>query len=216
MILFENLNYLLSERGSLPLSKASYDALSPDQVWDLVDQLNVPFEILNTVNLAERSALLEKADIKLIVLDVDGVFTDGGMFYTSDGEELKKFNVKDGMAIVKTIAKGVEFGIISAASRNEVVKKRAAVLGIQNVYVGKQPKIEILESWLYQKGLGFENVAYIGDDVNDTDILQRVGIGAAPADATTAAKKAADVVLTKKGGEGCIREFIENYISPIS
>jgi len=213
-MLFNNINYLLRQRGALPLSAEVFLATGPDDLWELVDQLGQPFEVLNTVNLEKRDRLAESADISLVVLDVDGVFTDGGMFYTSGGEEMKKFNVKDGMAITRAIAAGVDIGIISAASRSEVVEKRASVLGIKRVYVGKQPKIEVLESWLYETGLGFENVAYIGDDVNDVAILKKCGLAATPADGVTEAKAAADIVLRTKGGEGCIREFFDTFILP--
>ncbi len=214
-MLFENINFLLLERGAMPLSGEEFLSLDPDQVWELVGQLGVPFEHLNTIDLTDQKEQMNTKDIKLVVLDVDGVFTDGGMFYTSSGDEMKKFNVKDGMAIAKAISLGVEFGIISAASRSEVVELRAKILGIQNLYVGKKPKIEILESWLYEKNLSFENVAYIGDDVNDIAILEKVGIGACPNDAVHKAKMAADLILRTKGGEGCIREFIETYICDV-
>lgn len=214
-MLFENINFLLREKGAQPLSGEGFLALDPEHLWELVNQLGVPFELLNTVDIEKSRKALKEQEIKLVVLDVDGVFTDGGMFYTSAGEEIKKFNVKDGMAITRAISKGVQFGIISAASRSEVVKIRAGILGIQHVYVGKHPKIEVLESWLYKFGFGFENVAYIGDDINDVAILSKVGISAAPADAVPQAKKAAKIILQSKGGEGCIREFIENYIIDI-
>ncbi len=214
-MLLKNLNYLLQERGALPLSEEGFLALSPTDVWDLVAQLGVPFEKLNRVDLGYAAETAKKGKIKLIVLDVDGVFTDGGMIFSSSGEESKKFDVKDGMAIVRASAKSFEFGIISAAARDEVVRARAAVLGVKHVYVGKEPKLEVLESWLYEMGLGFENVAYIGDDINDVDILKKVGIGACPADAADQAKSAADIILKKNGGHGCIREFIEAYITAI-
>ncbi len=214
-MLFENINFLLRERGAPPLSGEGFLALDPEKVWELVNQLHVPFEILNTVDLEKRNDAMKEMVIKLVVLDVDGVFTDGGMYYSSAGDEIKKFNVKDGMAITRAIAKGMEFGIISAASRGEVVKLRAQILGIQRVYVGKDPKIEILESWLYKMGFGFENVAYIGDDINDVPLLEKVGLSAAPADAALQARKAAKIVLSEKGGQGCIRSFIEQYIVPI-
>lgn len=215
-MLFDNINFLLRERGANPLSGEEFLALDPEQLWEIVSQLGFPFETLNTVNLAHSRILQSDQKIKLVVLDVDGVLTDGGMYYTSSGEELKKFNVKDGMAISRAVTSGVEFGIISAASRGEVVKIRAEMLGIKHIYVGKQPKIEVLESWLYKFGFGFENVAYVGDDINDVEILKKVGLSAAPADAALAAKKAAHIVLHKKGGEGCVREFIENYIVEIN
>lgn len=217
-MLFTNMNYLLSERGAMPLSEEDFLALSPDDLWEIVSQLGYPFEVLNQIDLKTRHEVLKTLDIQLVVLDVDGVFTDGGLYFTSDGEDAKKFNVKDGMAITKSIEQGLEFGIISASSRSKVVEIRAEILGIQNVYVGKTPKLEILESWLYEKGISFENVAYIGDDVNDIEILKKVGLSASPGDAVLAVKNTVDVVLQKGGGQGCIRELIEGYIldSPVS
>ncbi len=212
-MLFENINYLLRQRGALPLSAEVFLATQPEALWELVKELNYPFELLNTVDLAQRDALLSSLNIKLVVLDVDGVFTDGGMYYTSAGEEMKKFNVKDGMAITKAISSGMEVGIISAASRSEVVKLRAGILGIQRVYVGKRPKEEVLEEWLYTLGASFENVAYIGDDVNDVALLLKCGLTASPADAVPEAKAAAKVVLQRKGGEGCIREFFDRFLT---
>ncbi len=211
-MLFENINFLLADRGAPSLSAKAFFELSPNDLWDIVSQLGYPFETLNTVNLAMRKELLLKKVIKLVVLDVDGVLTDGGMHYTSDGHEVKRFDVKDGMGISRAVSKGIDFGIISAALRSEVVEYRAAMLGIKHVYVGKKPKAEVLESWLYGMGLGYENVAFIGDDVNDVELLSRVGISAAPYNAIAEAKRAAHVVLTRDGGKGCVREFIDHYI----
>jgi YrbI family 3-deoxy-D-manno-octulosonate 8-phosphate phosphatase len=211
-MLFENINYLLRDRGALPLSGEGFLALGPEGLWDIVSQLGYSFETLNTVDLGKRARLLKAVDIKLVVLDVDGVMTDGGLMYNSHGEETKRFDVKDGMAITRAIAAGTEVGIISAASRSEVVNVRAEILGIKHVYVGKKPKIEVLEEWLYTMGLGFENVAYIGDDINDVAILQKVGLSAAPADAMPEARHAAKVVLRNPGGRGCLREFFDTYI----
>ncbi len=211
-MLFENINYLLRERGAPSLSGEGFLALDPDALWDLVAQLGYPFEILNTIDLDKRQKMLQNAEIKLVVLDVDGVMTDGGLYYSSEGAETKKFQVKDGMAIKQAINAGVQIGIISAASRSEVVKIRAKILGIQKVYVGETPKLEVLESWLYELGIGFENVAYIGDDINDVGILEKVGLSAAPFDAVPAARAAAKIVLRNKGGFGCVREFLDNYI----
>jgi YrbI family 3-deoxy-D-manno-octulosonate 8-phosphate phosphatase len=214
-MLFDNINFLLRERGAPSLSGEDFLALNPDELWDLVSQLGYPFEILNQIDLAKRDELAKSAAIKLVVLDVDGVFTDGGLYYSSNGEDAKKFNVKDGMAIKKAADRGLEFGIISASSKSEVVKIRAEILGIQNVYVGNTPKLEILESWLYQKGIGFENVAYMGDDLNDVPILKKVGLAAVPADAVLQARQAAHIVLKKGGGQGCIRELVEGYLCKI-
>ena len=214
-MLFDNLNFLLHERGAPSLSGEEYLQLDPEKLGELITELGYPFETLLEIDLRARKKLLDGRNIRLIVLDVDGVLTDGGLYYGSSGEDTKKFNVKDGMAIKKAIDQGFEFGIISASSRSEVIEIRAKILGIQNVYVGKDPKLGVLESWLYEKGLGFDNVAYIGDDVNDIPIFEKVGISAAPFDAVYSAKRAADFVLKRKGGKGCVREFVEGYITPV-
>lgn len=211
-MLFDNINYLLRKRGSIPLSAEDYLALRPEDLFDLVSSLNYPFEILNTVNLESREDLLAKTDIRLVALDVDGVLTDGGLHYTSDGSNAKTFNVKDGMGITQAIRRGIHFAIVSASSHSEVVELRARILGIKHVHVVKEPKLQVLETILYSEGLGFDQVAYIGDDINDVDVLKKVGIGAVPADAVTEAKRAADVVLTTKGGHGCVREFLDTYL----
>jgi len=210
-MLFENINFLLEERGAPALSSSDFLNLNPNELYDIVSQLDVPFELLNTIDLQKSKAMLLDRELKLLVLDVDGVFTDGGLYYTSANEEIKKFNVKDGMAITQSIKSGLQIGIISAASRSEVVELRAQILGIQNVYVGKEPKLQILESWLYKMGIGFDEVGYIGDDVNDIAILEKVGVGACPSDAVTQVKSKADYILSQKGGEGCIREYIELF-----
>ncbi|HKK40105.1 MAG TPA: HAD hydrolase family protein [Cryomorphaceae bacterium] len=215
-MLFDNINFLLRERGAPALSGEEFLALNPDELWDLVSQLGYPFETLNQIDLSRSHELAKTKSIQLVVLDVDGVFTDGGLYYSSDGEDAKKFNVKDGMAIKRAADRGLDFGIISASSKSEVVKIRAEILGIKNVYVGNTPKLEVLESWLYQKGIGFENVAYIGDDINDVPILEKVGLSAAPRDAVLQARQAADIVLQRGGGEGCIRELVEGYLTSIT
>ncbi len=153
---------------------------------------------------------LEK--IKFLILDVDGVMTDGGMLFTAKGDELKKFNTKDGMGILKLRGTEIELGIISSGFSSEIVQKRAEMLHIKNCYVGGEAKMSILESWITEKGLTFEQVAMIGDDINDKEVMSRIGMAVCPADAIDEIKSIAHVVLKHKGGEGCIREFIDNYL----
>lgn len=212
-MLFDNINFLLRKRGVLPLSGEKFVAMEPDELWELVSGLNYPFEVLNTIDLVKREKLLQNTNIQLVVLDVDGVMTDGGLHYSSDGTDSKTFNVKDGMGVTRAIKRGVKFAIISASSHSEAIKIRAEVLGVQHVFVSKEPKLEVLESLLYSQGLGFEQVAYIGDDINDVEALEKVGIGAAPSDAVPEAKAAADIVLNTPGGRGCVREFLDFYLS---
>lgn len=159
-------------------------------------------------------ASLEKKikKIKLLILDVDGVMTDGGMLFTAQGDEMKKFNTKDGMGIIKLRDTSIEVGIISSGFSSEIVKKRAEMLGIKNCYVGRESKMTILNSWMEEKGLKADEVAMIGDDINDKEIMTQIGLSACPADAVNEIKSISQIILKHKGGEGCIREFIENYL----
>ena len=154
--------------------------------------------------------------IKLLILDVDGVMTDGGMYFTENDDQLKKFNTKDGMGILElTKNKIVEVGIISSAFKGNAVRNRAEMLGIKRCYVGRDPKMDVLQSWLDELGISMEEVAIIGDDVNDLPIMMKAGFSACPSDAVQVVKQHVNLILSTKGGQGCIREFIDNYLLPI-
>jgi YrbI family 3-deoxy-D-manno-octulosonate 8-phosphate phosphatase len=150
--------------------------------------------------------------IKLLILDVDGVMSDGGMYYSESGDQIKKYNAKDGMAILKAQEKGLICGIISSAFTDQMVKNRAKTLKIDRVYVGRDSKITILKQWCEELNLSMDEVAMIGDDVNDLSIMNEVGFKVCPADAVNVVKHVVDVVLSKKGGDGCVRELIDNYL----
>ena len=152
------------------------------------------------------------AKIKLLILDVDGVMTDGGMYFTEKGDQIKKYNTKDGMAILHLTKNEFQVGIISSGFSDNMVTKRAEMLGIQNCYVGRDKKIEILSNYCKELSIQLENVAIIGDDINDLEIIKNVGFSACPADAMDVVKTNVDVILNKKGGEGCVREFIDSYL----
>lgn len=149
--------------------------------------------------------------MKLLILDIDGVMTDGGMYYGESGDQFKKFNTKDGMGIMELMASGVEVGIISSGFYGEAIKKRAEVLGIKHCYVGREPKMDILQNWCKELELKLSEVGIIGDDVNDLKVMQQIGFSACPSDAVQEVKAHVDLILSKKGGEGCVREFISNY-----
>jgi YrbI family 3-deoxy-D-manno-octulosonate 8-phosphate phosphatase len=154
--------------------------------------------------------------IKLLILDVDGVMTDGGMIFSENGDQQKKFNTKDGMGIIETIKSGaVDIGIISSGFTGGLVHKRAEMLGIKRCYVGRDSKLAVLESWIEEMGYTLDQVAIIGDDVNDLTVMRKVGFSACPSDAVELVKKQVDVILSLKGGQGCIREFIDNYLLPV-
>ena len=154
----------------------------------------------------------ESRDIKLIILDIDGVMTDGGMYYTENGDQMKKYNTKDGMAIIGLTKKGMQFGIISSGFKAEMVKARGELLGIQRIYVGRDPKMGILQSWLDEMRITIKQVAYIGDDINDLEIMKQCGLSACPKNAVKAIREIADIILPKNGGDACVREFLDTYI----
>lgn len=152
--------------------------------------------------------------IKFVVFDVDGVLTDAGMYYTESGDEFKRFNARDGLAMKALPKFGIQTGIISHGINENLIRRRAALLNIERVYCGTQPKLEILSAWCSEMGIALKEVAYIGDDVNDLPLFEHCGFTAAPADALPAVKKLAHVVLQNKGGFGCVREWIDAYILP--
>ncbi|MEY4876194.1 MAG: hypothetical protein RL708_1343 [Bacteroidota bacterium] len=159
--------------------------------------------------------MIKNKNIKLLVLDVDGTLTDGGVYITEKGDEFKKFNTKDGLAIRYLTKNNFQVGIISASISKEIVKYRANMLGIQHLYIGEKNKLEILTEWIKNLNINFENVAYVGDDVNDLSVIQKVGLSACPADAVDAVKKQCHIILQRNGGDACVREFIEKEIADI-
>lgn len=151
-------------------------------------------------------------NIKFLVLDVDGVLTDGGLYYSESGDEFKKFNAKDGMGIKSAMKHGLEVAFLSAGSTKAIVQNRAKTLGITRVSVGTRPKLEVLKEWCSELGFELENVAYVGDDINDIEVMNSVGFSGCPADAVEAVRMNANVVLKRNGGDACIREFVDEHL----
>lgn len=145
--------------------------------------------------------------IKLLLLDVDGVMTDGRIFLDNQGNELKAFHVRDGHGIKMAQRSGVVVGIITGR-KSEVVNIRARELGIQEVHQGAHEKIGIYDSVIAKFQLRDDEVAYMGDDVVDLDIFKRVGIAATVADADPSIMSHVDIIMKAKGGRGAVREFI--------
>lgn len=151
-------------------------------------------------------------NIKFLVLDVDGVLTDGGLYYSESGDQIKRFNAKDGMGIKLAMKQGLEVAFLSAGSTKLMVQKRAETLGVKRVYVGNRPKLEVLKEWCNELGFDLENVSYVGDDINDIEVIDAVGFSGCPADAVEAVRMKTNVVLKRKGGDACVREFIEEHL----
>jgi YrbI family 3-deoxy-D-manno-octulosonate 8-phosphate phosphatase len=146
--------------------------------------------------------------IKLLASDVDGVMTDAGMYYSSDGVELKKFNTRDGLGLALLRNAGFRLAIITSEN-TAIVAHRARKLKITDVYQGTFTKVEAMEELLVKYSLQWDEIAYIGDDYNDLPLLARVGFAATPADGTLRNKAIAHYVTEKKGGEGCVRELCD-------
>jgi len=146
--------------------------------------------------------------IKLVLLDVDGTLTDGGIYRGNNGEELKRFNVKDGYAIVNAQKLGIEFGIITGR-KSELVEIRSNELKIKYLYQGISEKTVILEEIMQKTGLKKEEIAYMGDDLNDILIMKQSGLTGAPKDAADEVIQIVDFVSGKNGGSGAVREFVE-------
>ncbi len=153
--------------------------------------------------------LREKAkNIELIVMDVDGVLTDGRITIFSDGGESKNFNVRDGHALAVARFKGYKLAWISGRV-SEATTLRAGELGIEHVFQGQRKKEEILKELAAQLGIALQKVLFIGDDVVDIPAMEAAGVGVAVADAHPETLAAADWITTCKGGQGAVREVID-------
>lgn len=156
----------------------------------------------------KKSLVAKLKKIKLLVTDVDGVLTDAGMYYSEDGIELKKFSTRDGMGMVLLRNAGFKLAIVTSEN-TKIVAMRAQKLEIDDLYQGAMNKVEALEDLLEKYSLRWDEIAYIGDDINDMPVLERVGFAVTPADGAIWNKKAAHYVTKNKGGEGCVREVCD-------
>ena len=148
------------------------------------------------------------SNIKLVILDVDGTLTDGGVYIDSNGVESKKFNIKDGAGIVLAEQAGIEFMILTGR-KSYCVEHRANELKIKYVFQGISDKLSHLQQFLSQQGLSPSDVAYIGDDVNDLECMHIVGFTACPADAVKEVRQRCDFVSCYNGGQGAVREVCD-------
>ncbi len=148
------------------------------------------------------------ACVKLLVLDVDGVLTDGSLYYTERGEEIKKFHVRDGQGIKLAQQAGIEVALMSG-NASGAVQQRARVLGITHVFLGIDDKLTALAALCTRLGLSLAQVAYVGDDVNDLPALHAVGCPCTVADATSANRACAIYVTHLPGGHGAVREICD-------
>jgi len=150
--------------------------------------------------------------IKLILTDVDGVLTDGGMYYSKDGEIMKKFNAKDGMGVELLLKKNIKTILITKEKSN-IVKLRGKKINASETIIGVRKKEDRLNEICKKYKIKNQNIAYIGDDMNDLEIMKRVGFSACPKNAVKEIIKISNFVCKKNGGDGAFREFVDHILS---
>jgi len=173
--------------------------------WEILEAL------MRRLATRERAAA-KTSDIRLLITDVDGVLTDGGMYYGAEGELLKKFNTRDGMGSRLWRESGRELVIVTGENSPSVAR-RAEKLRISEVHFGISDKKTVVRGLMAKRNLAAHQVAYIGDDVNDLEAMAEVGLVACPADAQPAVRALAQFVCKTKGGEGCLREFVDHLLA---
>lgn len=150
---------------------------------------------------------------KLILTDIDGVWTDGGMYYDGTDVELKKFNTYDSAGVLFAHHLGIPVGILTGEN-TEIVRRRAEKLKVDYLYLGVKDKVDVAKELCEKLNIKLMDVAYIGDDLNDMKLLQLVGWAGVPTSASSYVKALATIKLTKKGGDGVFREFVESLLTP--
>jgi len=154
-------------------------------------------------------------NLKILLTDVDCVLTDGGMYYTSDGDIMKKFHTRDGMGVNLLKRNGIPT-IIVTKEKTPIVKKWAEKMNIEHVYDNVQKKEDILKIITKKYGVKNSEIGYIGDDVNDIELLKKVGFSATPQDGISEVRSIVDHICKKKGGEGAFREIADIFLRYIS
>lgn len=203
---------ILKDRNRLSGKIGIYEM--PDYTAFEIDE---PDDWIILEGLMKKHVLSKKKfnlNIKIFLSDVDGVLTDGGMYYSEKGDELKKFNTKDGMGFQLLREAGIKTGIVTSEN-TLLVKARAKKLKIDYLCQGKygKGKLEVVKELCAEEGISLNEVAYIGDDINCLELLSSVGLAAAPSDAIDCIKALPGIiVLNKKGGEGVFRDFVEMYL----
>lgn len=149
--------------------------------------------------------------IKLFITDIDGVWTDGGMYYTENGDEFKKFNTSDSAGVLFLSNNDIKIAIITGED-TEIVRNRAKKLKIEDVYLGVKNKVKIAKKIMDKYNVNWDEIAYIGDDINDLNLLKKVGLSACPQQAKSYIKKEVNYICKLEGGMGAFREFVEYYL----
>lgn len=187
--------------GVVEMSEETYFEIDEPSDWTIV-------EGLLKKKAGMKSSVKNVKDIKCVLTDSDGVLTDGGMYYSENGDELKKFNTKDGMGFKLLNEAGIITGIITGEDI-DLVRRRAKKMKVDEVYLGIQDKMKILDEICSKYDLNYDEIAYIGDDINDLEVIKTVGLGCTVHDGMDCVKDIAKVITKAKGGQGALREIVE-------
>ncbi len=215
---------LMIENGAVYATTKAQFLSSKNRIGGDIAVVEMPEDTLYEIDEAEDWLVIERllanrlqkekgalGQIKLLVLDVDGVFTDCKVTNNASGEFSKTFSMKDGMGLEILRQNGVEVAVMTSET-SDVVKSRMDKLQIKDLYMGVKDKYSRINDVLKEKGLSRSDMAYIGDDVNDLANIASVGLGACPADAVAEVKAGADLLLSNTGGNGAIRELVDFII----
>ncbi|OEF97716.1 acylneuraminate cytidylyltransferase [Desulfuribacillus alkaliarsenatis] len=189
--------------GFIEMPEESYFELDEPADWIIVEELLKQRQQQDNTDIAVNAK-----KIKLFAMDCDGVLTDAGMYYSPEGDLLKKFNTKDGMGIARLHDAGIKTAIITGEDTS-IVKRRAEKLKINELHLGIKDKVAVMESICNKYGYSFEEIAYIGDDINDLQLLEKVGISFTVADGHNSLKEIVGYQTQNKGGQGAVREAID-------
>ena len=201
--ILDNGNRLGGKIGIYEMPEYTATEIDEPDDWIILENLMRKYVLAHQIE--------SKITIKLLLSDIDGTLTDGGMYYSENGDEQKRFNTRDGMGMGMLREKGIKVGIITSEDR-QLNQRRADKLKLDFFYQGKKNggKLAVAREICQKMGISMQEVAYIGDDVNCIELLSAVGMAACPADADSRVKAIQGIhVMTKKGGEGCVREFCE-------
>lgn len=201
--LLKSKNRVSGTIGFCEMSEDTYHEMDEPGDWIVIEQL-----LKNRIKPIHRASnKLDFSKIKMVLTDCDGVLTDGGMYYSENGDELKKFNTRDGVAFHLLKEKGIITGIITGEDR-ELNIRRAQKIQVNDIVQGTTDKAMSIKKLCKKYGINTNEVLYIGDDLNDLEAIKMVGIGCCPIDAVEEIRTIADVVSNKKGGEGVLRDLV--------
>jgi len=195
-------NRLSGKIGVVQMSEDTYFEIDEPTDWTIVE---------NLLNKKRKNASFNFNSIKCLITDCDGVLTDGGMYYSENGDELKKFNTKDGMGISLLQNFGIITGIITGEN-SKLVERRSEKLKLDFIYKGVSNKLEVVNDICEKYKITYSDILYIGDDLNDLEVMKKVGFCCSVANASMEILAVADYISCKNGGDGAVREICELII----